>query len=165
MRKRLFREHQAKDCQEIKELRRICCEESDRARQARIDELSVHQERNPTTASQLLARIQDLKNRVNSMSDAREFNEPETANSTREPTFPVTPQLFRVPEPCFAAIFDCRMIHGKLWVLQETFLNDHLLEKDKTSTIFDNLKNLVYLSVKSGPDFEGHTKRPEIEMR
>ena len=27
------------NCQEIEELRRICCEETDRARQARIDEL------------------------------------------------------------------------------------------------------------------------------
>ena len=33
--------NQAKDCQEIEELRRICCKETDRARQARIDELSV----------------------------------------------------------------------------------------------------------------------------
>ena len=38
------RENHARDCQEIEELRRICCEETDRARQARIDELSVHQE-------------------------------------------------------------------------------------------------------------------------
>ena len=30
MRNRLFRENQAKDCQEIEELRTICCEETDR---------------------------------------------------------------------------------------------------------------------------------------
>ena len=47
--------------QEIEELRRTCCEVTDRARQARIDELSVHQERNPTTVSQLLTQIQDLQ--------------------------------------------------------------------------------------------------------
>ena len=45
----LYRENQTKDCQEIDELRRICCEETDRARQAGIDELSMHQERNSTT--------------------------------------------------------------------------------------------------------------------
>ena len=45
MRNRHFRENQASYCQEIEELRRICCEETDRARQARIDELSMHQER------------------------------------------------------------------------------------------------------------------------
>ena len=54
------------NCQEIEELRSVCCEETDRARQARIDELSVHQVRNPI-------QIQDLQNKVNSLSDAREF--------------------------------------------------------------------------------------------
>ena len=43
------------------------------------------------------------------------------------PTFPINPFL----EPCLAAILDCRMIHGILWVLQETFLNDNLLEEDE----------------------------------
>ena len=32
--------------------------------------------------SQLLAHIQDLQNQVNSMSDAREFNDPDTASSS-----------------------------------------------------------------------------------
>ena len=68
MKSGLFREHQAKDCQEIEELRRICCEEIDRARQAKIDELSMHQESNPTTVSQLLTQIQDLQNKANSLS-------------------------------------------------------------------------------------------------
>ena len=40
MRNTLFQESRAKDFKEIEELRRICCEESNRARQARIDELS-----------------------------------------------------------------------------------------------------------------------------
>ena len=48
-RNRLFQENHATDWQEIEELGRICCEESDRARQARTDELSMHQEMNPTT--------------------------------------------------------------------------------------------------------------------
>ena len=51
VRNRLFQESQAKDCQEIQELRRMCREETDRARQAIIDELSMQQERNPTTVS------------------------------------------------------------------------------------------------------------------
>ena len=45
MRDILFRETRARNCQEIEELRRICCEETDRARQLRIDELSLQQER------------------------------------------------------------------------------------------------------------------------
>ena len=56
LRSRLFRENQGKDCQEIGELRRISCEETDPARQARIDRLSPHQERNLTTVSQLLTQ-------------------------------------------------------------------------------------------------------------
>ena len=70
------------NCQEIEELRRICCEETDRARQARIDELTVHQVRNPTTVSQLLTQIQDLQNKVNSSSDAREFLRSESGSSS-----------------------------------------------------------------------------------
>ena len=53
--------------QEIEELRRVCCEESNRARRAGIDDLSVHQERNPTTFSQLFTQIWELQNKVNSL--------------------------------------------------------------------------------------------------
>ena len=130
MRNRLFRENQATDCQYIEELRRICSEETDLARQARIDKLSVYQERNPATVSPLLTQIQDLQNKVNSLSDAREFFLKQPATLER-PTIPVNPLPTRVPGPCLAAILDCRTIHGILWVLQEAFLNDHLLEKDE----------------------------------
>ena len=66
--------------------------------------------------------------------------------------------LFRVPEPCLGAILDCRMTHGMAWIHQETFLNDHLLEKDEhllCSTIQRNwhplLKNwdLTFLEIQS----------------
>ena len=57
MRSVLFGENHAKDCQEIEEFRRICCEETDRARQTRIDELSLHQELNFTT---FFLRTKDL---------------------------------------------------------------------------------------------------------
>ena len=73
MRNRLFQENRARDCHEIAEFQRICCEETSRARQLRNDEFSVQQEKNPTTVSQLLTQIQDLQNKVNSLSDAREF--------------------------------------------------------------------------------------------
>ena len=109
-------------CQDIEELRRICCEETLSARQARFDELSMHQERNPTTVSQLLTQIQDLQNKVNSLSDARNFYDLDTAKQLwSTPTFSVSPLLFRVPEPRLAAVLDCRVIHGLFWVLQERF--------------------------------------------
>ena len=53
---RLFQENQAQDCQAIEELRRICCEETDRARQARTDELSMHQERDPIAVRNVFER-------------------------------------------------------------------------------------------------------------
>ena len=99
---RLFRESQTTYCQEIEELRRTCCEEADRARQARIHVLCVHQERNPKTVSQLLTQIQDLQNKVNSLSDAREFYDPETASSSGATHVPSQPSAFSSPRtmPC-----------------------------------------------------------------
>ena len=47
LKNRLFQEDHSRYCQEIEELRRICCEETDRARRAILDELSLHQERIP----------------------------------------------------------------------------------------------------------------------
>ena len=82
MRSRLLNESRARGCQEIEELRRICCEATDRARQLRIDELSLQQERNPTTVSQLLTQIQDLQNKENSVADAREFLRSSRSQST-----------------------------------------------------------------------------------
>ena len=94
LRNRLFQKDHVRGCQEIEELRRICCEETDRARQARIDELSVHQERNPATVSQLLTQIRELQNKVNSLSDAREFSIRNQGAALERPTFPIKPLLF-----------------------------------------------------------------------
>ena len=94
---RLFQESHAINCQEIDELRRICCEESDRARRLRIDEMSLQQERNSTTVSQLLTQIQDLQNKVNSLSDAREFYDPETASNSGATHVPSQPST--TPSP------------------------------------------------------------------
>ena len=102
MRNRLYQESHIRPCQEIQESRRICCEETDRARQARIDELSVHQKRNPTTVSQLLTRIWELQNKVNSLSDATEFHDPETASSSGARHVPSQPSTIPSPRttPC-----------------------------------------------------------------
>ena len=70
LRNRLFQENHARDCQEIEKLRRICCEEADQARQARNEELSMQQQRNPSTVCQMMVQIRDLQNKVNSLSDA-----------------------------------------------------------------------------------------------
>ena len=82
MRNRIFQENRARDCQEIEELRRISCEERDGARQWRNDELCTQQEKNLSTVSQLLTPIQEIQNKVNSLNDARDSYDPETASSS-----------------------------------------------------------------------------------
>ena len=64
LRNRLCQEDHARDCQEIEELRKICCEEAVRARQARSDELFMQQKSNPTTESHMMSQIRELQNKV-----------------------------------------------------------------------------------------------------
>ena len=72
----------------IEELRRICCEEAVQARQARSEELSVQQRRNPATVSQMMTQIHVLQNKVNSLLDVREFYDPESGSSSRATLVP-----------------------------------------------------------------------------
>ena len=97
VRNRACQEDRAKDYQEIEDIRRICCAEADRARQLRIDEHSMQQTENPSTVNQLLAQIQDLQNKVNSLSDARDFDDPETASSSGASHVPSQP--LNIPSP------------------------------------------------------------------
>ena len=80
MRDILFRETRARNCQEIEELRRICCKETDRARQLRIDELSLQ-----------LTEIQDLQNKVNSLTDAGFLTIVRQRATLEHPSFPANP--------------------------------------------------------------------------
>ena len=67
-------------CGEL-EMRNKLFQES-RARQAKLDELSMMQQRDPQTVSQLLAQMRESQDKANSLSDAREFHDPETAGSS-----------------------------------------------------------------------------------
>ena len=78
-------------------LRRICCEETDNARQLKIDELSLRQRENPSTVNQLLAQIQDLHDKINSLNDAGEYYDPETASSSGVSHVPSQPMS--IPSP------------------------------------------------------------------
>ena len=60
---RLYQENHALDCMEIEELRRICCEETERARQLRTDELYATKNEEPSTVSQLLSQIRTLQDK------------------------------------------------------------------------------------------------------
>ena len=78
-------ENRARDCQEMRELRRICCKQADTARQFKLDELSM------STVNQLLSQIQDLQNKVYSLKDAIEFYDYETASSSGASHVPSQP--------------------------------------------------------------------------
>ena len=65
-------EDHARDCQEIEELRRICCEEADRARRDLMSCLCIKRGiRRPWVF--FLTQMQELQNKVNSLSDVRVF--------------------------------------------------------------------------------------------
>ena len=146
-------------------MRRTCCAEAHRARQAGVDELSMHQERNPATLRRLLTQSQDLQNKVNSLSDAREFYDLKQRAVLERPTFPVRTLLFRVPEPCLAAIL--RLPHNSRNIMGTSGnVFERLPAREgQTSTQFNDAKNLASSSQKLGPGTEGNTKRPESEMR
>ena len=88
----------------------------------------------------------------------RSWNREQRAALER-PTFPVNTWAFRVPEPCLAAILDCRTIHRMLWVLQETFFESLLAREGPPSVLFENSRNLASYSQELRPDTAGNTKR------
>ena len=118
MRNILFRESRAKDCQEIKELRRIVAKKQDEKTSKNWWIVCASREESWNCESALDSNA-GSQDRTNSLSDTREFHDSETASSSSE------------REPCLAAILDCLMIQGTLWVRQETLSNDYLLEKDE----------------------------------
>ena len=148
MRNRLCQENHARDCQEIEELRRNCCEEKNRAKQARNDESSVHQERNPTTVSQLLTQIQESQNKANSLSDTREFCDPVSGSSSGATHVPGQTRTILSPRTmprCGSGLprdtQKCMGISGNVFARPPA-------QAGRSSTIFNNSKNLAQLSQK-----------------
>ena len=145
MRNRLFQFDHARNCKEIEELKRFCCEETDRARQARIDELSLHQERNPTTVSQLMAQIRELQNRVNSLSDARELYDPESGSSSGATHVPGQTSNLLFLSPRTLPRYDSGSPRD---TQNGTGFSGNVIERPPaqeglSSTIFNNSKNLA----------------------
>ena len=88
-----FRENRAKDTQALaknnEEIRRICCEETDRSRQARIYELSMH-----SWLKFWIYRHSKFLVRCERILTLKQWA------ALERPTFPVNPLLFRFPMPC-----------------------------------------------------------------
>ena len=68
-----FQEDRATTCEEIEELRKMCCAEAERARQLRSDEFSTQKDESKSTVVQLMLQIQELQEQVSSLNDAKEF--------------------------------------------------------------------------------------------
>ena len=154
-----------KIAKKLRELRRTCCEETDRARQARIDELSMHQERNPKTASQLLTQIRDLQNKVNSLSDGREFYDPETASSsgaTHVPSQPLT-----IPNPTTMPCRDSGLLHDTWNIMGNSGKVFQRLpaRQGLPWALFEHSKKLASSSYGLRPDIAENTSVPGREMR
>ena len=160
LRNRLGQEDHARDCQELGELTRICCEEinwsSKTSQNWRIvyatTEESYDCESDDgsnsgfTEQSKFLVRCERILT-IRNHGAALEWW-----------TFPVKLLRFWVPGLCHASILDCRERHRIMRVLLETFLNDYL------STIFHNSKNLASSSQDLRPAIS-ETARREREMK
>ena len=146
-------------------MRRTCCEEADRARQATIDELSTHQERNPTTVSQSLTQLQDLQNKVNSLLDAREFYDPETASSSGATHVPSQQSTF--PSSRHMPCRDSRLPHDTRNIMGTSgnVFERPLAQEGRSSAFFGGSKNLASSSQELRPDITGTARRQESEMK
>ena len=90
-----LRQHNhALNCMEIEESRRICCEETERTRQLRTDELHAEKKEDTCTVHQLLSQIRTLQDK---MSEEKECYDPETASSSG--MFHVPSQPSRILSP------------------------------------------------------------------
>ena len=93
---RIYQEHHARNCQEIVEMRRLCCKPADGVTQFRIDALSM-QKKNPSTVNRLLSQIQELQDKVNSLNEEKEVYDHETASTSGMSH--VLSQPSRIPSP------------------------------------------------------------------
>ena len=123
----------------------------------------MHQARNPDTVSQLLTRIQDLQNKVNSLSDGREFYDPETASSSGATHVPSQPSTVPSPMPCRDSVLphDTRIVLGTTGnVLERLPAREGL-----PSALFENSSNLASSAHELRPDISGNRMVPERENK
>ena len=66
---RALQEDRMKSLQEIDELKKMCCTEAERAKQLRIDVLSIQEKDIKSIVNQIMVQIQEDK--VNSLNDSR----------------------------------------------------------------------------------------------
>ena len=109
-------------------------------------------ERNPSTVGQLLTQIRELHNKVNSLSNARGFYDPETASSSGATRVPSQPSI--IPSPRTIRCRDSGLPHDTRNMLDTSGnVFERLPTREgRTSTLFNNSKNLASSSQELRPD-------------
>ena len=103
--------------------------------------------------------MQDLQNKGNSLSDAKEFHDLETASSSGATDVPGQP--FNTPSPRTMPCRDSGLPHDTQNIVGSS---GNVLERlpareGRTSTLFNNSKNSASSSQELRPDTAGNTKK------
>ena len=146
----------ARECQEIEELRRICCEEANQARHAKKLKNCLCNNRDILRLwVRWLLKNQDLQNRVNSLNDAREFYDPESGSSSgathvldSTPTVLSSKTLPRCDSWLPRNTQNCTGIMGIVFERPPA-------QQGRSSTVYSNSKNLASSSQELRPDTIG----------
>ena len=121
----------------------------------------MQQQRNPTTASQLLAQTRDLLNKVKSLSDAKEFYDSESGSSSGAAHVPDQTSTILTPR----ALPRCdsglpRDTQNCIGIMGNVFERPPVQE-GLSWTIFQNSKNLASSSKELGPDTTDTARKRE----
>ena len=144
MRIRAFQGDRARNCREIEELQRIFCVDTERARHLRCDEPSTQKEENNSTVNQFMVQIQELQDKVNSLNDAKESHDPETASSSGVSHVPS--QLMSIRTARGMTSRDTELI-----VYIRTRFEGLLARGESSSALFEKSKNLALSSCRLTP--------------
>ena len=165
IRDRLRHESQARTSQEIEELQRICYEETIRVRKLKIEELSQRQERDPATVSLLLAQILDLHYQVNSLADAKEFHDLDTASSSGASHVPSQPWTLPSAREVLSRDSGLPPKSRNTIGASGNIFESLPPREGPSSAIFENSKNLAASSCGLRPETTGKAMAPERVTR
>ena len=164
MRDRLRHESQARTSQAIEELQRICHEETNPVRKLKIEELSPRQEGDPATVSQLLAQILDLHYQVNSLADAREFHDLDTASSSGGSHVPSQPLTLPSAREVLSRDSGLPPKYRNTIGTSGNVFESLLVGEGSSSAVFANSRNLAASSCGLRPETTGKAMAPEREV-
>ena len=111
-----------------------------------------------------MTQIRELQNKVNALSDARDFYNPETASSSGATRVPSQP--FTIPSPRTMPYRDSGVPHDTRNIMGTSGnVFERLPAREGLpSALFENSKNLASSSHELRPDISGNTLVSEREM-